>query len=299
MRRHSLMTSCAVLVAICTLAETRDPRVKTLRVNGVDLAHVDQGRGEPVVLIHGAMHDYRVWSEQWPELSKRYRVIAYSRRYHHPNRPPGKASEYSVSAHAADLVALAKALKLGRAHLVGHSAGANIAALVARAQPEVVRSLVLGEPLLPAVLGRSAEGKALLPLKFGAEARQAFQKGDIEGAARIIAKGVLGRDAYDEMPSDRRRILLENLPRQMTAEGSTPPAPLAFTCEDASRIAAPTLLLMGDRTPRFFQLTIEELQKCLPGSERAVLPQSSHGLQLENPVGFNQVVSEFLSRRAR
>lgn len=44
--------------------------VRTVQVNGVELPYVDRGEGEPVVLIHGCLHDYRVWSMQVPALSK-------------------------------------------------------------------------------------------------------------------------------------------------------------------------------------------------------------------------------------
>ena len=48
------------------------PPIKTAQVRGATLSYVEQGRGEPVVLIHGALLDYRSWSPVWPELSQRF-----------------------------------------------------------------------------------------------------------------------------------------------------------------------------------------------------------------------------------
>jgi len=274
------------------------PPLKTVAVRGTELSYVEQGRGEPVILIHGFMHDYRVWSEQWPELSKHYRVIAYSRRYHHPNPWPADAPGTSLSADEADLVALIEALDLGPVHLIGHSAGAFIAATMARDHPDLVRSVILAEPHMQAILARSPEAQAMPPPAFFEQARKAFEQGKDEEALRIIAAGIIGTpDAYDQIPPERRRIPLDNLRLGKAQMLSGRPQP-SFTCEDAQSIQAPTLLLEGDRTLKMFQLGVEELHKCMPGSERAVLAKATHALELENPAGFNEIVLEFLARHS-
>lgn len=279
----------------------KTPQVKTIRVRGVSFAYVEQGRGEPVVLVHGWLWDYRVWSAQLPEISKRYRVLAYSRRYNYPNAPTGGGADYSTATDVADLVALIKALKLGRVHLVGHSAGGSIALLVARDHPELVRSLTLGEAFMPDLLAQNPEAQPLLHWLSGIvdEAHRTFQKGDLRGTARILSDGIVGKEgAFDQMAPERQSQLLENMRLEMKAELSSPPkAEPSFTCEDAGRIKTPTLLLEGDRTLRLLQLMNQEFQKCMPGSERVVLPNATHALELENPTGFNEIVLEFLTRQ--
>jgi pimeloyl-ACP methyl ester carboxylesterase len=47
----------------------------------VQLAYVELGRGDPVVLIHSALADYREWGPQLDALARHHKVIAYSRRY--------------------------------------------------------------------------------------------------------------------------------------------------------------------------------------------------------------------------
>ncbi|MGH9816244.1 MAG: alpha/beta fold hydrolase [Candidatus Acidiferrales bacterium] len=276
----------------------QSPALKSVRVNGTQLWYVEQGRGEPVILIHGFLHDYRSWSDVAPGLSKHYRVIAYSRRYHHPNPWPGGEPETSPSQDAEDLAALIRELKLGRAHLIGHSAGAGVALLMARDHPELVRSTVLGEPLLEAMLARSPEAASLPPPVFFASAQQAFQSGDDEGGLRILAEGIVGKKgAYDDAPPQRRQALHDNL-RLGKVQMAKPPTPLPFTCEEAQAIKAPALLLEGEETLKMFHLASAELGKCMPRSEHAVLPAATHGLQFENPTGFNGIVLKFLARHS-
>jgi hypothetical protein len=58
--------------------------VKTTEINGYPMAYAEQGSGPTVVLVHGAMCDYRCWSPSMPALSKNYRVVSVSLRHHYP-----------------------------------------------------------------------------------------------------------------------------------------------------------------------------------------------------------------------
>jgi pimeloyl-ACP methyl ester carboxylesterase len=309
MRRFCFAATCVIFAALFSSVEQGDSanpglrgkapgaqRVKTIRVRGAEFAYVEQGRGEPVVFVHGSVEDYRVWSAQVAELSKHYRVIAYSRRYHYPNAWAGDGSDYTPSLHAADLVALIKALNLRLVHLVGHSYGAFVAALVARDQPELVRSLVLAEPPMMSLLAQNPEAQSLPPATFLDDAHQAFQQGDMEGGLRIFLGGAIGKGTFDQLTPTVRRIVLDNA-RGIKAQLSAPRSSFlpAFTCDDAQHIQAPTLLVVGERSPKAYALVIDELQKCLPHSERAVVPRSSHGVEYENPAAFNEIVLKFLT----
>ncbi|MGH9793942.1 MAG: alpha/beta fold hydrolase [Candidatus Acidiferrales bacterium] len=276
---------------------TASPTVKSVRVNGTELSYVEQGRGEPVILIHGFLSDYRVWAAQVSGFSKHYRVIAYSRRYHHPNPWPPALPQTSFSQDTEDLAAFIRALKLRRVHLIGHSAGAHVAALVARDYPQLVRSVVFGEPLFEALVAQSPEAASLPPLMFFADANKAFQQGDDEGGLRILVEGIIGRaSAYEEMPPHIHRMLLDNL--RLGKVQMAAPAPAPFTCDDAQRIKTPALVLEGEQTVRLFHVAAEELRKCLPRSEQAVLAGATHALELDNPAGFNDIVLKFLAKHA-
>lgn len=119
---------------------------KTIHINGADLAYMEQGTGDAVILVHGGLGDLRSWMFQMEPFAQHYRVISYSRRYHFPNRSAGQASEYLATQHRDDLAALIEALGIAPAHVVASSYGAYVSLLLARAHPELVRTLVLGEP---------------------------------------------------------------------------------------------------------------------------------------------------------
>ena len=269
----------------------------SVRVNGADLAYVEQGAGDPVVFVHGSLNDYRRWGEQLAPFAARHRAVAYSRRYHWPNARPDPGVAYEGAAHAADLAALVEALGAGPAHLVGHSYGAVVALAVAAARPELVRTLTLGEPPLLGWLLGSPDGAALAGgLMAGAwePARQAFGRGEPEAGARLFIDGVIGPGAFDQLPPPVRAQALDNaaemrLEMETLPEAYFPP----FAPEDAGLVQVPALLLTGEYSPPMFLRIVDELARALPAAERATVAGASH--DLGNAPAFNGTVLGFLA----
>src|SRR5947208_8347595 len=142
-----LLTACAFSLALPQATAKPQSEIPLHSVQGPDvtLHYVAVGRGEPVVMVHGGLEDYRAWSAQLAPLASHYRAVAYSRRYNFPNRNETQPS-YSAQVDADDLAMLIGKLHLGRVHLVGHSYGGLAALLFATEHPELVRSLRLSEP---------------------------------------------------------------------------------------------------------------------------------------------------------
>ncbi len=273
-------------------------QTKKVRVNDVTLNYIERGKGDPVVFVHGTVGDYRTWDGQVEAFSKKYRVISYSRRYHYPNPWPQDASSFSVTVHAKDLVAFIQALKLGRVHLVGHSFGAFIALLVARDNPELIRSLTLGEPPVNSLLATTPQGDSLLQNSVATAiipSGEAFQSGENEEGVRRFVNGVLGDSAYENLPPHVRAIMMDNIAELKGAvmdKNLFPP----FACEDARKVRVPTLLLDGELSPKMLTLVQDILEECLPNKERATILAASHGLEYENPQAFNERVLAFLAQ---
>jgi esterase len=74
--------------------------VKSIEVNGYHMAYRDEGSGVPLVLVHGAVNDYRVWAGQVPEFAEKYRVIAVSLRHYYPERWNGVGDDFSIEQHS-------------------------------------------------------------------------------------------------------------------------------------------------------------------------------------------------------
>lgn len=274
---------------------------QTVHVNDVDLAYVAQGRGDAVVFVHGSVNDYRSWRTQLAPFGERSRAVAYSRRYHWPNAQPRDGVAYAAAQHAADLGALIEALGLAPAHVVGSSYGALTALTCAVARPELVRSLVLGEPPLLPWLARLPDGAALLDgfmaTAFG-PAGQAFARGEAEAGVRTFINGVIGPGAFDRLPPEARGMMLDNA-AAMRAETTTPPEQYfpALSTDDVGRLPMPVLLVQGEASPRLFGLITDGLARCLPQAERATIPAASHGMHAQNPAAYNEAVLAFLAKR--
>jgi pimeloyl-ACP methyl ester carboxylesterase len=267
-------------------------------VNGVELAYVEQGAGDALVFVHGALSDYRSWLEMGAPFAARYRTITYSRRAHFPNAWPAGYTASDPEVHAADLAALVEALGLGPAHLFGHSIGGVTTLVLAARRPELVRTLVLGEPALFGWLGATAEGRALRAAFAAAveePARRAFERGDPEAGVRAFIDGVFGDGAFAAAPPEVRAVTLDNAP-EMRVELATPPETLfsSLTREDVGRLRAPTLLLAGELSPPIYRFIGDELARARPDAERVTLPGVSHDLY--NPAAFQGALLDFFAR---
>ncbi len=89
--------------------------------------------------------------------------------------------------------------------------------------------------------------------------------------------------------------MLDNAP-ELRAECLSATFFSSFGPEDAARIARPVLLLDGEFSPRMFYIISDELERCLPDTERAVLPGASHAMHLGNPDAYAALVLAFLGR---
>jgi pimeloyl-ACP methyl ester carboxylesterase len=194
--------------------------LKRVRVNGAELNYLDQGKGVPVILVHGGLEDYRTWLPQMNAFSQRYRTIAYSRRHNYPNSTVTLRTDYSAIADAEDLAGLIVKLKLAPAHVVGVSYGAYTALFLAVRHPKLVRSLVLSEAPLVRWLPELEGAKPLFTdfmSKVWEPATRGFREGNEAGVkAAVDGFGELGYSGSDEkltfatLPPEFQTILISN-----------------------------------------------------------------------------------------
>lgn len=274
------------------------PELKTVSVNDYDINYIDIGKGEPVVFVHGTIGDYRTWNAQMDVFSKNHRVIALSRRYAHPNSQiVNDSTDYRVTVHSKDLIEFLKTLNIGPVHLVGHSYGAFTSLLTTLGNPELVKSLTLGEPPVMSLLQYVAEGEKLgndFAVKTFVPAAKAFNSNNDEKAVEIFIGGVLNDSLYfSKAPKEIKDMMLDNITELkgiIFTENLFPP----LSCEDINKLKTPTLLIKGDKSPIILTTVIDELSKCLENNQVAILPNASHGLEYENPEEFNKIVLEFI-----
>jgi pimeloyl-ACP methyl ester carboxylesterase len=282
------------LTGVVAYGQATGPQARHLRANGVDLLYTEQGKGTPVVFVHGALSDLRYWEMQRDAFAKQYRFVAYTLRYHGTGPWPDDGKQYSADLHAADLVAFISGLKAGPVHLVGLSYGGLLAAMAAVKEPQLIRTLTLAEPGLFSLLAEKPEGqrvldqwsKALEPLAGMMKA------GDTAGATRFLSGLVTGED-FEKLPAGLRQILLDNARTLPVAFAA--PAP-SVTCQMLRAIRIPTLVVRGERTPHFFSRINDEVGQCIAGSKLVVVSKASHPMSYDNPGEFNRTVLNFLAR---
>lgn len=282
-----------------------------VEVNGTKLEYVEQGTGQPVVLVHGGLNDLRAWADQIEAIGPKYRAVALSCRYYHPNEEIPDGAFLPLDTLVEDLAAFLRALDLAPAHLIGASSGGLACLLLALREPGLVRTLVLAEPPVLSVLGMSVPPKplqilrllvrsprtAIAVIKFGARgiapASRAFERGDDERGLEVFVTSVLGREAFANLSAAMRQQLHDNVrPFKAQLRAGFPP----FDETDARSVKLPTLLVTGERSAPVFHRITDRLEKLMPSVQRTDIRNASHLMYEDDPDAFNGAVLAFLER---
>ena len=267
--------------------------LNSARVNGTTLAYRIVGdSGTPVVFVHGSVADQGDWDRQVTTFAQTHRVLVYSRRYHPPNQPVNDDQTYSPMLHAEDLAALLLQLDLAPAHIVGSSYGAYTALVLALEHPELVRSVVLGEPPIMPLLNRTPEDDVLRRAYFANvldPARAAFAHRDSVGALRAFLRG----EGLAAPAGAKLLTYAFELRHEMLANREQYMAPLK--CRDLGALHTGVLLVSGDRSPPVFHAINAELARCLQNDSTATIPGAGHSMHTSNPAYYNQVILRYLA----
>lgn len=233
---------------------------------GVRTWYAEHGAGDPLLLLHGGLTDASEFGATMPALAERFRVLTPERRGHgHTADVPGPIS-YDLM--AADTVAFMEALGLSRAHLVGHSDGANVALLVALLRPDLVDRLVL-------ISGNFHHDGLVAGLDLGELAANEYL---------ADAYGAVSPDGREHFP-----VVAAKVHRMATTEP-------VLTPDDLARVTARTLVMAGDDDLVTAEHTLL-LYRSIPASELAVVPGTSHALIIEKPGLCNEIILDALTKK--
>ncbi len=263
--------------------------------DGVALNVLDEGRGDPVVLLHGHTLDLQVWDDQAAALVRAgYRALRYDQRGH--GRSASPPSGYRLGDHAADLGALLRHLGAAPAHVVGLSKGGGIALELTLRDPAAVRSLVLVAPLVPD-FPLSAE----LVGSFRALAR-AIRADGVQPAVRAHwLRHPLIASAH-ALPEQRARIEAMALafPAGEYLAASRDAQDREWTVVDRLHtLAVPTLVVSGERDISDFVAMAALVAERVPGCLLEVLPGCGHLVPLERPAALSAALLAFLGSLPR
>jgi non-heme chloroperoxidase len=291
--------SLTLSAAVCLGSNAQPGEMPSVRVNGVELYYLERGKGEPVVFVHGALDDYRMWEPEIEPFAERYRLVDYSRRYSFPNQNGWPIRDYSATTDADDLGALIHELRLGPVHVVAHSYGGYAALFLAVRHPELVRSLVLAEPAVLCWARDNPEVRLLFRdqiEKVWQPARDAFLRADPDGALRVALDYFEGKGAYDRLPEGMQNQLKQDLPewRALTLSREAFPA---LAQNDIAKLDKSVLLLTGDNTPEIFKFIDRELQRSLRRSAHVLIANARHEMWADNEQACRRATLQFLSEQ--
>lgn len=241
----------------------------------VEIAYLDAGAGDPIVLVHGFGSTKEVnWvNPGWVDLLTKagYRVIAMDNRGHGGSSKLYNPEDYDRADMAEDVRALMDHLKIERADVMGYSMGARIAANLAVAHQDRVRSAILGGIGARIIISKT--------LDLGiAEALE------IDDPAEITnPQGMMFRRFADVTKSDRLALAA-------CIRGGGP----RITEAQVASIHIPTLIAVGTRDT--LAGSPDELAKLMPHAKVLMIPDRDHMLAVGDKVYKNGVL-EFLKAR--
>jgi len=241
----------------------------------VEIAFLDEGEGEPIVLIHGFASNKEVnWvAPGWVTTLARAgrRVIALDNRGHGQSTKLYEPAAYHSAIMAQDVRALLDHLALPRADVMGYSMGARIAAFLALADPQRVRAAVLGGLGIHLVEGVGLPETIALALEAPTRAEV------------TDPTGFMFRSFAEQTKSDLRALAACMRGSRQT-----------LSAAEAGRIAAPLLVAVGSKDR--IAGSPQELAALIPGARALEIPGRDHMLAVGDRL-FKQGVLEFLAQR--
>jgi pimeloyl-ACP methyl ester carboxylesterase len=241
----------------------------------VEIAYLDEGEGDPIVLVHGFASSknvnwvYPTWVSDLRKDGRR--VIALDNRGHGESSKLYDPAQYSIPAMADDTVALMDHLGIARTDVMGYSLGARIAAWLGLKQPARLRSAILGGIGIAMIDGGGP----------GENVAKALEAPALEDVTDPVGRTF--RAFADQTRSDRLALAA-------CLRGSRG----LMTREEAAAISVPVLVAVG--TADEVAGSAEALGKIIPGSEVLDIPNRDHMRAVGDKV-YKAGVADFLSRR--
>ncbi len=203
-----------------------------------------------------------------------------------------------MAQHVEDVAEFIRALNVGKVHLVGNSYGGRLVGYVALKYPDLLRSVVMGDPSI--IAPASAEGKAALAefQKDAAKASAAAKAGDARKSIILFYNAILNDpQAFQKAPMVSQQRVIDNA-KTMTLLWARPANnALPTTCEQLGSLRVPALVVTGEKSRANFRYGNETLLGCLPKSTAtAVIPGGTHMWFAENPHAAAQAILAFIAQ---
>ena len=262
-------------------------------VDGLDFWADVEGKGPPVVLLHGFTGSRTTWYDLVALAAKEFTTIAIDHIGHGRSASPAEVEPYRMERAVDSLVGVVRQLGHERAIWVGYSLGGRTALQVTCRHPEAVAALVTEG----ASAGLATEAERLARIAADEQLAQMAER-DLEAFVDHWAsiplwdsqKQTLSepqRAALKQQRMAQRAIGLANSLRGM-GTGSQ-----AWLGDQLAQIGVPVLLTAGRLDTKYVQAA-EEMARAIPDARVRIIEGGGHAAHLEQPEAFNAVVMDFL-----
>lgn len=305
-----------------------------VRANGINLAVYEQGKGPPVVFLHGFPELAFSWRHQLPALADAgFRAIAPDQRGYGGSDVPPDVSDYRIEELIADVHGLLDAFELESATFAGHDWGALVLWQMAMRAPGRIDGLIIlniphfpRSPIDPIQIMRSRLGDDFYIVNFqdSDEADRAFAADPVHFFNMMMRRNQISRAQFDQLPAEMKVISL--LKVMARVEGSGDPllsdeerdyfakafAKTGFTgpinwyrnwthnwetLEGVDQqINIPTLFIGAVDDVIIAPEHIEGMRPLVPNLELRMLENCGHWSQQEKPDEVNALMIDWLQR---
>ncbi len=265
--------------------------------DGVRLYAEETGTGTPIVFIHEYAGDWRTWEPQMRFFSRAHRCVTYSQRGYPPSDVPTDPGKYGQNLTRDDVITLMDALKIDKAHIVGHSMGALTALLVGIKYPERCLSVTAAG----CGYGSSPDAKVVEQTREASrETAKMFETLDFPTAAARYADGATRQTQKYKDPrgfAEFAKMLAEHSPigHAMTMREVQAKRPTLWDIQDdLKKFNLPLLVLVGDEDDWCLEASVF-IKRTVPTAGLVVIPRSGHTITSEEPAAFNAALADLIA----
>ncbi|GAA3996689.1 alpha/beta hydrolase [Allokutzneria multivorans] len=241
-----------------------------------------------ILLIGPGLDDGTRTAKLAEHLAGRFRVLTMRRRQYRPELKPGNAP-CSIAEEVEDVLELVKDVE-GPLVVYGHSSGGIVALEALVAAPSRFTAAVIYEA--PVVLGPPLGGEALT------RARAALAEGKPGRALAIFMRDTVGLPGWQAWLIGKVVALAPQyralVPHQIDDLEAIDR--LGARLDEYSRVAVPTLLVGGDRSPAHLAQRLDALERALPRADRLVLHKQGHSADVKVPARLAEAISAFVDK---
>lgn len=256
-----------------------------LLLNNAALYYEEEGKGDPLILLHGLTGNMLMYENEIDHLKNYFRVISLDSRGHGKSE---KIPEYTLKDHIQDVIALMDYLEIKKVHLMGISMGSYIAQGVAIIAPDRIDKLLL-------VSAKSHGGSSSMARLFKQHEKELEGLNYPEKVKRVSGYIFKNLDAVEKSIGQTSERSIELTPEQQNAAQK---ALEGFDYRpDLNKVTADTLIINGKYDGLNPPKEGQEIASLIQKSTFIEFEESGHSPNIEEPEYFLKIITKFLNSK--